>query len=482
MTLIGVRIVACLLLLGALGFAVYRRRAVSVALREFFLAPTAPQNLGLLRIVLFAALAWVGLQSNAVWWASQPATLRVMPPGWQWLAGLPLDTTVASWARYLVVGFGVCAALGLGTRLTTKVAAIAALYLLGVPSFFGKILHSDHALVMMTLVLAAAPCGDALSLDRSWLRLRGRPDPGVSAAYTLPVRLCWLLLGTIYLFPGIWKVWEAGDLWLSGERLLWELQDEWGQRKGFVPPARIDQYPWLLKLLGTATLIFEVGFFFALFQRHARIVAALSAVAFHVGVRLFLGIRFYEYLPLILLIDFRWPPAAEPAVAALPALQRSPWPSAVVGGALLLGQFFVGFAQIDTWPIAMHPKFSERGGPKLVTRNHKLVFEPLGGTRQRDIVYVLSKRGAGHGFTRVMLRFDREVARGIPRDAEGRSIVAMLRENDLELVSGAHIAVYSASWNTYPLGKRTGYKKQLLRRYRVTEDGGLTPVPSSDAQ
>ncbi|HMI90041.1 MAG TPA: HTTM domain-containing protein [Polyangiales bacterium] len=484
MTLSGVRLAACLLLLGALGFAIYRRRAVSSALREFFLAPSQPQNLGLLRIVLFAALAWVGLQTNAVWWASQPATLRVMPPGWQWLAGLlPINATVASGARFLVVAFGVCAAVGLGTRITSKVAAIAALYLLGVPSFFGKILHSDHALVMMTLVLAAAPCGDALSLDRLWLRRRGRPEPQMSDAYTLPVRLCWLLLGTIYLFPGIWKVWEAGDLWLSGERLLWELQDEWGQRKGFVPPARIDQHPWLLKLLGTATLIFEVGFFFALFQKQARIVAALSAVAFHVGVRLFLGIRFYEYLPLILLIDFRWPEPAPSAAATATATatsgapQRTPWPSALIGGALLLGQFFVGFAQIDSWPIAMHPKFSERGGPKQITRNHKFVLEPAAGGRERDLVYLLSKLGGGHGFTRVMLRFDRDVARGAPYRDTGRSIVAMLRENGLELVSGDQIAVYSTSWNTYPIGERTGYQKQLLHRYRVSEDSGLELTP-----
>jgi hypothetical protein len=475
MTLFGVRVAACLILLGALGLAIYRRRAVGAALREFFLAPGAAQNIGLLRIVLFAGLAWVGLRTNAVWWASQPASLRVMPPGWGWLDGLlPIDATTAGVARFLVVAFGLCAALGLGTRVTTKVAAIAAVYLLGVPSFFGKILHADHALVLMTLVLAAAPCGDAFSFDRQWLRHRGQPDPGLSPAYTLPVRMCWLLLATIYLFPGIWKVWEAGDIWLSGERLLWELQDEWGQRKGFVPPARIDRYPWLLKLLGTATLIFEVGFIFALFHRRTRVVAALSAVAFHLGIRLFLGIRFYEFLPLILLIDYSWP---VPAGAALTQPKRPLWPSAVVGGTLLLGQFFVGFAQIDSWPLAMHPKFSERGGAKQITRNHKFVFEPHDGGRERDLVYLLSKLGGGHGFTRTMLRFDRDVARGIPRQATGRSIVAMLRNNGLELVAGDRIAVYSTSWNTYPIGERSGYKKELLRRYLVTEGGGLEQVP-----
>lgn len=469
MTLLGVQIAACVILLLLLGLVAYKRRAVGEGLHRFFLEPSAPTNLALMRIVLFGALCWIAARTDAVWWAAQPASLRILPPGWHGLDGvLPIDAATATHAQQIVVACSALAAVGLLTRVTAPIAAVVAVYLLGTPSFFGKIIHADHALVTMTLVLGAAPCGDALSLDRLWKRWRGAPTPGMSPAYTLPVRLCWLLLGTIYLFPGIWKLWEAGDLWLNGDRLLWELQDEWGQRKWLKPPMRIDHYPWLLKLLGTATLIFELGFFFAIFHRTTRIVAAFSAVAFHVGVRLFLGIRFYEYLPLVLLIDFPFRAAG----TALPG-KRALLPSAVVGGTLLLGQFYVGFAQIDTWPIAMHPKFSERGGPKQITRNHKFVLEPADGGRERDMIFALSKLGGGHGFTRVMLRFDRDVARGLPRQATGRSVVAMLRDNGLAVVADDHLAVYETSWNTYPIGERTGYKKKFKRRYRVTEDGGL---------
>jgi hypothetical protein len=472
MSLSEVRIAAGVVALLCAGILVYRRRAVAASLQTFFFEPSPPQNLALLRVAVFGTLAWVGSHTRAVWWASQPAALRMLPPGWGWLDGtLPIDASTATFAQYAVVACSACAALGLLTRITAPIAAIAAVYLLGTPSFFGKILHVDHALVMMALVLAASPCGDAWSLDRLVRRSRGVAPAAASAAYTLPIRLCWLLFGTIYLFPGIWKLWEAGDIWLSGERLLWELQDEWGQRKYLKPPMRIDQYPWLLKLLGAATLVFELGFFFAMFNRWTRIAAVLGAVAFHVSVRLFLGIRFYEYLPLVLLIDF---PFRAPAVAA--SLRRSLWPSAMAGSALLLGQFYVGFAQIDTWPIAMHPKFSERGGPKSITRNHKFALEPRGGGRERDIVYVLQKLGGGHGFTRVMIRFDGEVARGLLHKDKSRSIVTMLRDNGLTLQAGDHIAVYKTSWDTYPIGKRQNYKKTFLRRYRVTEDGGLEVV------
>jgi hypothetical protein len=27
------------------------------------------------------------------------------------------------------------------------------------------------------------------------------------------------VIGTMYLFPGLWKLWEGGDLWITGQKL-----------------------------------------------------------------------------------------------------------------------------------------------------------------------------------------------------------------------------------------------------------------------
>lgn len=472
MTLSGVRSGALALVLLALGLLLYRRRAATEALRQFFFQPQAPTNLGLLRIALFGGLAWVSSQTSAVWWASVPRELRFMPHGWIWLKDvLPLDATLASAAQYVVVSASLCAAIGLLTRASAPIAAVVAVYLLGVPSFFGKILHMDHALVLMSLVIAASPCGDALSLDRAWQARRGQPVPGPSTAYTLPIRLAWLLLGSIYLFPGIWKVWNNGDLWLNGQRLLWELYDEWGQRKDFDPPMRIDQYPWLLQAFGAATLIFEVGIFFAIFNRYTRIAAAFAAMGFHIGVRLFLGIKFYEYVPLVLLIDF---PTFGAYKTAAPQV-RSFIASAAVGCTLLAGQFYVGLAQIDTWPVALHPKFDERSGGKTTASNHQLILHSADGD-EIDLGRSLVKVGAMNGFMRLFLNVDRDVARGIPRQARSRALVQVLRDAGIELHEGDTLSLYTTRWNVFPLGERSGLRKSLKRRYAVTEDGGLEVV------
>jgi hypothetical protein len=478
MTLSMVRGGAIALALIAAGVVVYKRREVAAHLRRFFLEPSAPTNLAILRAAVFASIAWVSTQTTAVWWASVPKELRFMPPGWRWLKNsLPLDAELASNAQLVVVAASVCAALGLLTRISSPIAAVLAIYLLGVPSFFGKVLHMDHALVMMALVISASPAGDALSIDRLFKKGRGEPPPGPATAYTLPIRLCWLLLGTIYLFPGIWKVWNNGDLWLSGERLLWELRDEWGQRNKFKPPMRIDEHPWLLQLLGISTLIFEVGIFFAIFQRHARIAAAFAAVAFHVGVREFLGIKFHAYVPLVLLIDF-------PALAAYRGLAvqaRSVAASAIVGCALLAAQTYVGLAQIDTWPVALHPKFDERKGGKLTASNHQIMLEPQDEeAEQLDLGRELVGRGTMNGYVRLFLNVDRDVAKGIPRMARSRALIKVLREAGVEIEAGDHIAVYTTKWNVFPLGERSNFKRELKRRYVVLGDGALEVVPEDE--
>jgi hypothetical protein len=462
--------ILALLCVGVASFwAVRRRDALNAAVDTYLFEPTPPHNLACVRIALFAGLTWAALHTEAVWWAAQPEGMRHMLPGWRWLRDtLPINATIATYAQYALIGSSTLAMLGLNTRVTAPLAALIGVYLLGIPSFFGKVVHVDHALMLMVLVIAASPCADAWSIDR-WLERRGTPAPAASAAYTLPMRLCWLLLGTIYLFPGIWKVWGNGDLWLNGQRLLFELNDEWNHRRGFAPPFRIDHYPWLLALLGTSTLIFEVGFIFAVLRPRTRVIAALAACAFHTGVRLFLGIQFYAWLPLVMLIDLPW----FAAKAGSGDSRRSHVPAAVVGCVLLFGQVCVGLIAIDTWPLALHPLFDERFVLGPVTHGTRIRYEPESG-RDRDVLYVLTKNGGGaDSFRRTLLRYDRDVASHHSRAGQGRAIVSMLEQNGIELEPGDALAIYDTSWDTLPLLERNHYAEKLVHRYRVTDDGDL---------
>lgn len=191
----------------------------------------------------------------------------------------------------------------------------------------------------------------------------------------------------MYLFPGLWKLWESGDQWLDGSKLANEMFEKWAQLPDFTPGVRFDHSRPLLVVLGAWTLVLEIGFFFMLFARATRVVAALLASAFHLGIGFTLGIWFSPFVPLILLADFpkifelralrplarvgsKLNGAVErviPPSPAEPARFRSPrWTAAafIMGSFWLTGMFAAGLGPIDSWPLAVYPRFADRkNGP-----------------------------------------------------------------------------------------------------------------------
>jgi hypothetical protein len=124
--------------------------------------------------------------------------------------------------------------------------------------------------------------------------------------------------------------------------------------------------------------VVEVGFFVALFHRQARILAALSAAGFHVGVGLTMDIWFDFWWPMVVLIDFPGVTRVGPWAARLARLDERPWPlgfaarpsavapagsgagAFVVGSTLVLSMFVAGLAPVDSWPVAVYPRFQNR--------------------------------------------------------------------------------------------------------------------------
>lgn len=232
-------------------------------------------------------------------------------------------------------------------------------------------------------MIAASPSGDALSVDAWIRRWRKKPRFEPSTSYAVPVRFCWLLVGTMYLFPGLWKLWETGDQWFDGSKLAIEMFDKWAQLPDFTPTYRFDRVRPLLIVLGAWTIVLEVGFFFMLFARPTRVAAALFASSFHIGIGFTLGIWFSPFVPLLLLADvpeiFEMRPLrpllqlAKNAVGPLQKFlagsseradtRRSPrWTAAsvLVGSVWLGGMFIAGLGPVDTWPVAIYPRFADR--------------------------------------------------------------------------------------------------------------------------
>ena len=394
-------LIVVLALLAALAWGRYFDQ-VSAGLRRFFFEPSHPVNLGLTRVLVFALVLDSAWSSEAPWFAGLPHEFRRFPPGWEWAAEmLPMTPGGVGLARFALIGAAGLALLGLYSRVTCAVAAGLALYVFGVENCFFKISHGNHVPTLSALVLATSPCGDGLSLD-AWLRRkRGLSSFGVHAAYTVPVRFCWLLLGTMYLFPGLWKLWLTGDLWLVGDKPLADMYEKWGQMRDYAPLVRVDDLPLVLAVTGISTLIFEIGFLPALFFRTSRVIAGVFGALFHLGVGLSMGIWFNPLHPLMVLFDYprileleplsrlrnRWmrTMGTSPTAAALQLRgARTAHAAFVLGSLFLFGQVLAGLAPIDSWPIAIYPRFASRNKPPRTSSALRFVVQSEQGS-QREV-------------------------------------------------------------------------------------------------
>jgi HTTM domain len=268
--------------------------------RSFFCTATDPLNLAAFRVVLFAFVLWLINRLDFLAVVHMPATLRVPPAGYEsFFHRIPMEDAWVIGAQRVALLACAAALVGFMTRTSAAVACVCGTYLLGLPEIFGKINHTSHHLIWFTAILAAAPSGDALSIDAlraAWQRAdRGDTSPPRPAvAYSLPLRFVWLLIGVLYLFPGLWKL-HAGPEWFLGDNIKYTMYDFWS-RKGFLPALRIDRYPWLYRGSGLATIIFETSFLFCLFFPRLRLLAVAGGVLFHWMTKVYLRIFFTSLL------------------------------------------------------------------------------------------------------------------------------------------------------------------------------------------
>ena len=274
-------------------------------LGSFFRAETSPLNLALFRIALFSQVLVFGPRL-AIEASHLPETALVAPPGWGWfLEVLPPTPFLVEGAFRLFQLFCVASLLGLFTRTATVGAAVLGLYVMGIPQFYGKIDHY-HAFWWFMLLLASSPSGHVLSLDAI---LRAR-SPGEAATtpgreYALPLRFVWLLIGVIYFFPGFWKFVISGAEWALSDNLKYKMYAKWFELGGWEPLFRLDRYPLLYKAGGILTMVFEMGFVFALFSGRLRILFILGGLVFYLNNVVFLNIHF-TYLILNYVVFFDW--------------------------------------------------------------------------------------------------------------------------------------------------------------------------------
>ncbi len=375
-------------------------------LRSFFCAAASPINLAVFRIALFGWLLYVIFSTDFLGLVDIPADLRVAPSGLESLLPLiPIDAPWVIMVRRVALLACTMALVGKFTRVSAWLACLCALYLLGLPELFGKIYRQHQHLVWFAALLAAARSGDALSIDAvvsRWRRVdRGASKPPrPSVAYALPLRFVWLLIGVIYLFPGLAKL-AAGPEWFLSDNVKYLMYSYWSA-KDFVPGFRLDHYPLLYQSGALATIVFETTFILCVFSARLRWVAVVGGVLFHFVTAAYLGLVFFSLVVCYAaFVDWQAlfehlglmsrPPAsvfANGTDASHPdtvARERFPSAVAIVGSVLLIANIYCGVRHIESWPFSIYPEFGEVVRRPVRRSLEVTVHSILGDVRPRRI-------------------------------------------------------------------------------------------------
>jgi predicted DCC family thiol-disulfide oxidoreductase YuxK len=303
------RLVVLAVCMQAIVVATLLWRQTRQTVTDFFTARSSPINLAILRIVFFAVLFQFVDVEHVVWFSQIPPELRFPPVGLGWLLPyVPVNPTAVAFTAVMLRACCLSALVGLFSRTSAGLAALLSLYVLGVPQLYGKVNHY-HYLVAFAALLAASPCGDALSCDAvraAWRRAdRGQtapPEP--SMAYAVPLRFVWLLVGLLYVFPGFWKLWSSGFDWAFSDNLSLQMHAKWLEYGDWTPFFRLDLHPLLFQTAAFLTIVFEISFVFLIFFPRVRLLAPLGGLVFHTLTYVFMVIFFNVTAVYVAFVDW----------------------------------------------------------------------------------------------------------------------------------------------------------------------------------
>lgn len=391
-------VIVTALALGAVGLV--ERRRLARALSELWNYESYPVNLAVFRVVVF----W---QIYKICDFPFIQRLAMLPAGLQYP---PQTGLLGAWARWPlhtlspdaigVLGVAmkyaaITAAIGLFSRTSAGVVCFVFLVAWSRLQWYGKVDHLHH-LLWFALLLALSPSGDALSVDGLIRRVRRGSRGGTASfekarRYGAPLAISMVLMGVIYLFPGLWKICRSGLDWALSDSPRQMMQLEWKFYGDWLPVFRFDQHPLLYKTAAMGTMLFELSFLFLLLGRRARYVAAVLGVGFHLMTYYVLNIGF-ESLRDCYVIFLNWRGLLDWVerrvsrallLRALPARAlarreatdnagvvrgRVPMVLGVVGLVLIVGNIWVGAIRaMDGWPLACYPPFDGLSEPSYRT-------------------------------------------------------------------------------------------------------------------
>ena len=277
-------------------------------INTFFTEPISPKPLGVYRLLIAA----FGLLQAVLWYPDWHAFLG--QEGWiQWEISRALNE---SWRLHMYYVYSLLKPLGVSAAFTveaffwvyvgcliglllgwyTRIWAILtwALHYTLIATITTFIYGVDIFLHLSLFYLMIMPTAKAFSLDVR----QGRVSPEPTWAVTLSIRVLQIHLCLAYLSAGFEKMLAAD--WWNGN-VLWRslVQPEFRQ----FDLTFLADYPWIVKLLSWFTMIFETGYFIAMFLPKVRIVWLLGMIFLHLGIGMFLGLWLFGLIMILLSVS-----------------------------------------------------------------------------------------------------------------------------------------------------------------------------------
>lgn len=367
------RLLVVLMLLHLLFFFMLRKKSSVELINSFVFEKGSAYNLAIFRILFFFILIrsiHAIVLESFVSWTYLPETARVGLPFIGWLIEIiPINPQLYTIAAYIALGLAYCGLWGFQAKWTIKIYALFALYLWGVPCFFGKLNH-HHIMVWIPIIFAFAPSSDVLSIDALIKKKRKvSTPPQWHIKYSLPLKIIWLLLAIIYCFAGFRKLWDVGLYWALSDNLMNQIRLEWIENYDVVTSFRIDHYPLLLKAMGLLTILFEITYPIFLLKPATRIINFIGSWSLHLSAGYFMNIDF-SYLRRVHYSLFNWEKLYEKLRAKPLSLAQKTkdnpchykklkkYPVVIVGVILIGFNFIFSVFGISSWPFSDYPSYT----------------------------------------------------------------------------------------------------------------------------
>jgi hypothetical protein len=184
------------------------------------------------------------------------------------------------------------AVYGWRRRATFAAAWISLLVLAGLRSSLGKILHNDVLLLLAAVPFLLAPA----------VRWPGRSES--STRFGWPVNTALVAVASAYFFSGWAKFTTSGVDWVTGDNLRYVMYDAARSGRMMFPelPLFVADHAWIAHVVAACTLVFELTFPIVVLVKRLRPVYAAWAVMLHAGTWLLLGLDYWLWIAVVLLI------------------------------------------------------------------------------------------------------------------------------------------------------------------------------------